>query len=58
MFVESIQWSGSAGGDDTPTESISVAFGKVTMTYMVQDDKGKLSKAGQFGWNLITNEKV
>jgi type VI secretion system secreted protein Hcp len=58
VFVESIQWSGSAGGDDTPTESISVAFGKVTMHYSTQDEKGKLSKAGQFGWNLVENKKV
>jgi len=35
-----------------------VAFGKVTMHYSNQDAKGKLSKAGQFGWNLIENKKV
>ena len=58
VYIESIQWSGSAGGDDTPTESISVAFGKVTMHFSAQDEKGKLSKAGQFGWNLVENKKV
>ena len=26
VMVESIQWSGSSGGDDTPTESVSFAF--------------------------------
>ena len=27
-MVESVQWSGSSGGDDTPTESVSFAFGE------------------------------
>lgn len=40
VFVESIQWSGSSGGDDTPTESLSLAFGKVEITYKTQDAKG------------------
>ncbi len=35
-MIESIQWSGSSGGDDTPTESVSMAFGKVTITYEQQ----------------------
>lgn len=33
VMVESIQWSGSTGGDDTPTESVSFAFGKVSIEY-------------------------
>jgi type VI secretion system secreted protein Hcp len=33
VYVESIQWSGSSGGDDTPTESVSLAFGGVTIEY-------------------------
>jgi type VI secretion system secreted protein Hcp len=33
VFVESIQWSGSGGGDDTPAESVSLAFQKVDITY-------------------------
>src|SRR5688500_12272034 len=28
-MIESVQWSGSTGGDDTPTESVSIAFAKV-----------------------------
>ena len=38
VMVESIQWSGSSGGDDTPTESVSFAFAKVKVTYNKQDD--------------------
>jgi type VI secretion system secreted protein Hcp len=54
VMVESIQWSGSSGGDDTPTESVSIAFGKVTVTYYKQDDAGAMAKAGQGSWNLTT----
>jgi type VI secretion system secreted protein Hcp len=55
VFVDSIQWSGSSGGDDTPTESVSLSFGKVVMTYTAQgDDASKgATKVGQ--WDL---EKV
>lgn len=51
-MVESIQWSGSSGGDDTPTESLSIAFGKVEITYFSQNDKGAMKKAGQASWDL------
>src|SRR5690349_20481046 len=36
VMVESIQWSGSSGGDDTPTESVSFAFAKVAIQYNLQ----------------------
>lgn len=52
VMVESIQWSGSSGGDDSPTESVSFAFGKVEITYYSQDDKGAMKKAGQASWDL------
>ena len=54
VMVESIQWSGSSGGDDTPTESVSLAFAKVTITYNTVDDKGNPTKAGQAAWDLAT----
>ena len=40
------------GGDDTPTESGSFAFGKVEIEYFMQDDKGGLKTAGQASWDL------
>jgi type VI secretion system secreted protein Hcp len=52
VMVESIQWSGSSGGDDTPTESLSLAFAKCTITYYAQDDKGATKKAGEAIWDL------
>jgi type VI secretion system secreted protein Hcp len=40
VYIDSIQWSGSSGGDDTPTESISLAFAKVKITYTPQKADG------------------
>lgn len=42
VYVESINWSGAAGtGDDTPQENLSLAFGKVTITYTPQSEAGE-----------------
>jgi type VI secretion system secreted protein Hcp len=43
-MVESIQWSGSSGGDDRPTESVSFAFAKVEITYNQQAITGGKGK--------------
>ena len=40
VFVESIDWSGASGGDDRPIEQLSLAYGKVTVTYTPQTEKG------------------
>ncbi len=53
-MVESIQWSGSSGGDDSPTESCSFAFGKCEIEYSIQDKTGKTSVAGQAAFDLTT----
>lgn len=37
LFIDSIDWSGAGKGDDTPMESVTAAFGKVTITYTPQD---------------------
>jgi type VI secretion system secreted protein Hcp len=54
--ITSLQWSGSSGGDDQPTESVSIAFAKVEIDYMQQttkDQKGK--KAGLAAWDIAKN---
>lgn len=57
VFIDSIQWSGSSGGDPYPSESLSFSFGKVTVSYYSQDDKGKIASASQDAmWNLVTND--
>ena len=54
VMVESVQWSGSSGGDDSPTESLSLAFGKCAIEYFMQDKTGKMATAGQGLWDLTT----
>ena len=54
VMVESIQWSGSNGGDDTPTESVSFAFGKVQIQYNVQGKDGKLTNGTPVLWDQTT----
>jgi type VI secretion system secreted protein Hcp len=56
IYVDSIQWSGSSGGDDTPMESVSLTFGTLTVDYQPQDNTGK-PKGGAVhgGWNQQTN---
>jgi type VI secretion system secreted protein Hcp len=55
VFVDSIQWSGSSGGDDTPTESCSFSFGKCEMKYHPQSAKGKDTKAIPASYDIRTN---
>jgi len=59
VMVESIQWSGSTGGDDTPTESVSFAFAKVKITYNIQNtDTGELSKGAEASWDLTAAQAM
>jgi type VI secretion system secreted protein Hcp len=52
VYIESIQWSGSSGGDDTPTESISLAFAEIQITNYTQNALGAVAKGNGAGWNL------
>lgn len=40
VFVDSINWSGASGGDDSPAESVSFTFGKCAIIYTPQASKG------------------
>jgi type VI secretion system secreted protein Hcp len=55
VFVESVQWSGSSGGDDTPTESVSFAFSTVDIKYTPQDSKGTAGTPIPASWDLTKN---
>lgn len=59
VMIESIQWSGSTGGDDTPTESCSFAFGKMQIDYQPQGKDGK-AEGGAIhgGWWVTKNVKA
>jgi type VI secretion system secreted protein Hcp len=57
VFVDSVQWSGSSGGDDTPTESVSFTFGKVDLKYTPQTkDKGGAGTAIPASWDVRINK--
>ena len=56
VFVESIQWSGSSGGDDSPAESVSFAYGAVTTKYTPQKKDGSMDSPIPAGWDLTTNK--
>lgn len=58
IFVESYQISGSSGGDDYPTESVSFACGQVSFDYKMQKPDGTLDAAKHFGWDQTTNKAV
>jgi len=51
-MIESVQWSGSSGGDDTPTESVSIAFGKVSLGYAKQKKEGGVEGMVTKIWDL------
>jgi type VI secretion system secreted protein Hcp len=52
VYVDSIQWSGASGGDDTPSESLSLAFEKVEIVYSSQADDGTPKKTVGSGWDI------
>jgi type VI secretion system secreted protein Hcp len=57
VFVESIQWSGSAGGDDSPTESVSFVFGACEYKYWPQKADGSLGQMTNAMWSQILNKE-
>ena len=54
-MIESIQWSGSSGGDDTPSESVSMAYGELTINYTPQKADGTQGTLVTAKWNQVTN---
>ncbi|MGD8320710.1 MAG: type VI secretion system tube protein Hcp [Gemmatimonadota bacterium] len=52
-YIESISWSGSSGGDDRPMESVSMAFGKVTITYTPQTETGAKGSPVVASWDQM-----
>jgi type VI secretion system secreted protein Hcp len=50
--------TGGSSGDDRPTESVSLNFAQIKMSYVEQDASGKAGAATEFGWDLKKNTKV
>lgn len=55
-YVTNITWSGSEGGEEIPTESVSFAFGKVTITYNQQAPDGTVAGSFVGAWDIRTGE--
>ena len=56
VMVESVQWSGSSGGDDSPAESVSFAYGEVTINYTPQKTDGTAGTKNSAKWSQVTNK--
>jgi type VI secretion system secreted protein Hcp len=57
VLVSSYNTGGSSGGD-RPTESVSMAFAKVELSYSPQKPDGTLDAPITAGWDLKANKKV
>lgn len=56
VFIDSIQWSGSTGGDDSPTESVSASYGSFKLQYWEQQKDGARNNTPHSAeWSQITN---
>ena len=53
--VTSLQHSGSSGGDNRPTESLSLKYSTMVMSYTLQGATGEQSAVFRGGWDLIRN---
>jgi type VI secretion system secreted protein Hcp len=53
--IDSVQWSGSTGGDDSPAESVSFGYGKIEVSYTGQKSDGSPSAAIMQKWDLSVN---
>ena len=53
VLIESVQHSGSSGGDDRPTESVSFACSRIRWTYY--PTPGSQAGKVESGWNYATN---
>jgi type VI secretion system secreted protein Hcp len=57
ILVSSYQAGGSEG-DIVPSDSISLNYSKIEISYAPQDAKGSLGAAVKTGWNVKENQKV
>lgn len=54
LYPVSINWSGSQGGDDVPSENVTFDFGKVTFTYSEQNSDGTKGGDHVGSWDVRT----
>jgi len=58
LFVTSMNWSGSEGGDPVPYEQVTFAFGNVKVTYVEQTAEGTAGGKHETGWDLQLRKVV
>lgn len=58
VYVSSVQWSGSSGGDDVPTESVSFEFKVIHMRYIPQRPDGTPGDALELAWDTAKVAKA
>lgn len=55
VLVTSVQESGSAGGDNTPTVAVSLAADRIAWQYILQKGDGSVGKRTSYGWDVVNN---
>jgi type VI secretion system secreted protein Hcp len=58
ILVSSYQTGGSTGGDEIPSEQVSLNYTKMEIEYHEQNIDGSLGGAIKAGWDLKANTKV
>jgi len=53
VYVEAIDWAGSAGGDDQAVERATLRFGKITATYTPQTETGAKGSPVVASWDAM-----
>lgn len=58
VYVDNFDVGGSAGGEDTPFENLSLSFGQLNWSYTAQDEKGSPTGSYEGGWDVNQNQKL
>lgn len=58
VVVTSLQHSGATGGDTRPTESASLGYARVFITYREQRADGTLGPETTVGWDVAKNQPI
>lgn len=56
VMVESVQWSGSSGGDETPMESVTLVFNKVDIRYTPMKPDGSPGSPVETSYDIRAGE--
>jgi type VI secretion system secreted protein Hcp len=57
VLVTSYSFSGDASGDPFPTDTISLKFGEIKVTYTELDEEGNSKGTVEYSWKVEKGEK-